>query len=442
MNRLFVLLTALLFSWAPAYAELRVDITQGTFKPIPIALPFFASDGSGEGAKYAQMIPDVIMNDLVSSGLFRAIDRGAFIQGNGQYLTKPQYSDWRLINSEALVVGQVTDLGDGRITVEFRLFDVLTERQIAGVSMTASVNDWRRVSHKIADHIYERITGEKGYFDTQILYVASSGSGKAGISRLAIMDQDGANLRYVTDGRRLVMTPRFSPNMQQIVFMDYGDNRKTPRVYVMDTKSKVQRRLGNFNSMTYAPRFMPDSETILMSMSEGGDSAIFAMNIRSHVVRRLTKGPWIDTSPSPSPDGRQIVFNSDRGGAQQLYVMNSDGTNQRRISFGSGRYATPVWSPRGDLIAFTKMEGREFYIGVMRPDGTGERLLSRGFLVEEPSWSPNGRMLIFTKQSYGQKGGGNRARLVQIDLTGHFEREIPTPGNENILSAAWSPLIP
>lgn len=440
MIRFLRSLVIILLAVVPAHAELRVDITQGTFKPIPIALPYFAGIG-GEGAKYAQMVPDVIMNDLVSSGLFRAIDRGAFLQGNGQYLTQPHYADWRLIQSEALVVGQVTDAGDGKLTIEFRLFDVLTERQIAGISLTAGVNDWRRVSHKIADHIYERITGEKGYFDTQILYVAESGSGKNRFSKLAIMDQDGANHRYVTDGGRLVLTPRFSPNMQQITFMDYGPDRKTPRVYVMDTKSRVQRRLGNFNNMTFAPRFMPDSETVLMSMSEGGDSAIFAMNLRSHMVRRLTKGPWIDTSPCPSPDGRQIVFNSDRGGNQQLYLMNSDGSNQRRISFGSGRYATPAWSPRGDLIAFTKMEGGEFYIGVMRTDGSGERLLSRGYLVEEPSWSPNGRMLIFTKQGYPQ-GGQVRSRLMQIDLTGHFEREVPTPGNENISSAAWSPLIP
>jgi TolB protein len=437
MIRLFTVLLALILA-VPASAELRVDITQGTFRPIPIALPIFAADGGGVGPQYAQTIPDVIMNDLVSSGLFRAIDRGAFLQGNGQYLTQPKFADWRVIQSEALVVGRVTDVGNGQITVEFRLFDVLTERQIAGISMTANVADWRRVSHKIADHIYERITGEKGYFDTQILYVAETGAGKNRISKLAIMDQDGANPRYVTDGRRLVMTPRFSPNMQNIAFMDYGENRRTPRVYVMDTKSKVQRRLGNFNNMTFAPRFMPDSETILMSMSEGTDSALFAMNIRSHIVRRLTKGPWLDTSPSPSPDGRQVVFNSDRGGSQQLYLMNSDGTNQRRISFGSGIYATPVWSPRGDLIAFTKKEGGEFYIGVMRTDGSGERLLSRGFLVEEPSWSPNGRLLIFTKQS----GPGARAKLAQIDLTGHFERELPTPGNENIISAAWSPLIP
>lgn len=437
MIRLITAFLALIISCAPASAELRVDITQGTFKPIPIAIPVFASNG-GEGAKFGQLIPDVILNDLVSSGLFRAIDRGAFLQGNGQYITQPKYADWRLIQTEALVVGQVTDLGDGKVTVEFRLFDILTERQIAGISMTANAADWRRVSHKVADHIYERITGEKGYFDTQILYVSESGYGKNRNSKLAVMDQDGANLRYITDGKRLVLTPRFSPNMQQITFMDYGEDRKTPRVYVMDTKSKVQRRLGTFASMTFAPRFMPDSETVLMSMSEGGDSAIFAMNLRSHIIRRLTKGPWIDTSPCPSPDGRQIAFNSDRGGSQQLYLMNSDGSNQRRMSFGGGIYATPAWSPRGDLIAFTKKEGGEFYIGVMKTDGTGERLLSRGYLVEEPSWSPNGRMLIFTKQDSAR----GRARLMQIDLTGHFEREIPTAGNENVASAAWSPLLP
>lgn len=437
MIRYFTLLAVFIGLAFPSYAELRVDITQGTFKPIPIAIPVFAASG-GEAAKYGQPIADVVLNDLVSSGLFRAVNRGAFLQGNGQYLTQPNYADWRLIQSEALVVGQVVDNGSGGLTVEFRLFDILTERQVAGISMTASVNEWRRISHKIADHIYERLTGEKGYFDTQILYVAENGSGKNKSSRLVIMDQDGANHRYVTDGSRLVMTPRFSPDMKQIAFMDYGPDRKTPRVYVMDTGTRVQRRLGDFKNMTFAPRFMPDSETVLMSMSENGDSALYAMNLRSHVVRRLTNGPWIDTSPYASPDGRQIVFNSDRGGNQQLYVMNSDGSNVKRISFGGGRYASPAWSPRGDMIAFTKMEGGQFYIGVMRTDGSGERLLSRGYLVDEPSWSPNGRMLIFIKQD---SPGNVRTRLMQIDVTGHYEKEVPTPGNENVASAVWSPLL-
>lgn len=437
MARLLTPFILFLIGYLPAQAELRVDINQGTFRPIPIAIPVFEGDrGSPDAIGYAQQISDVITNDLMTSGLFRPIDRRSFLQGNGQYIVAPHFQDWRIIHAEALVVGRVTDAGGGRINLEFRLFDVFSERQIEGVSMTGNKADWRRLAHKTADRIYERITGEKGYFDTRILYVAEIGAGKNRQTRLAVMDQDGANHGYLTNGQRLVLTPRFSPNMGQIVFMDYGNDRKTPRVYVLDVHSKVQRQLGNFTTMTFAPRFMPDGETVLMSMAERGDSAIFAMNLRSHRVRRLTQGPWIDTSPAASPDGREIVFNSDRGGNQQLYVMNADGSNQRRISFGGGRYATPVWSPRGDLIAFTKMEGGEFFIGVVRTDGSGERLLARGYLVEEPSWSPNGRMIIYTKQA------GTRARLFKIDVTGHFETEVPTPQNENAVSAAWSPLIP
>lgn len=422
---------------SPAQAELRVNITEGNFKPIPIAVPIF-----GGGNEHARNIADVIMQDLESSGLFRPIDRGAFIQGNGHYLTTPHFADWRIIQSEALVTGQVTDAGSGRIQVEFRLFDVYTERQVEGISLTGNVQDWRRLAHKIADKIYERITGEKGYFDTRILYVAEIGDGKNRKTRLAQMDQDGANHHYLTDGSRLVLTPRYSPNMGQYVFMDYGADRRTPRVYVMDSRSKVQNRLGNFSTMTYAPRYMPDGETVLMSLAENGNSGIFTMNLRSHRIHRLTQGPWIDTSPCSSPDGRRIVFNSDRGGNQQLYVMNSDGSNIQRISSGGGIYATPVWSPRGDMIAFTKREAGEFYIGIMRTDGSGERLLARGYLVEEPSWSPNGRMLIFTRQNYPQGGRPARARLFKVDLTGYHEREVPTPNNENAVSAAWSPLIP
>ena len=437
-THLMTLLTLIFIN--PLQAELKVSVTEGNLRPIPIAIPLFAAEDA-QMADYARSISDVIANDLSSSGLFRPVDRTAFIQGNGQYLIQPHFSDWRLVQAEALVVGKVTPAGSGRINVEFRLFDVYAERQIGGVSMTADIKDWRRIAHRIADVVYERLTGDQGYFDTKILYVAEHGSGKDSKTRLATMDQDGENHHYLTEENRIVMSPRYSPDMRQIVFMDYGANKKTPRVYVLDLNSRVQRQLGTFGSMTFAPRFMPDGSTVLMSISEKANSSIHAMNIRSGQISRLTSGAWIDTSPCASPDGRQIVFNSDREGSQQLYIMNADGSYPRRISYGSGRYATPVWSPRGDLIAFTKIEGGEFFIGVIRPDGTGERLLARGYLVEEPSWSPNGRVLIYTKQMYPQKGKPKRARLYKIDLTGYHEREVQTPANENALSPAWSPRL-
>jgi TolB protein len=423
-------------------AELRVDINQGTLAPVPIALPqFFFQSGSGDHfKKFATQIPEVVGNDLKNSGLFRLVDSRSFIQNANDVDFTPRFADWRILQAQVLVTGKIIPIDGDRFKVEFRLFDVFAEKQIEGLSFVANEKDWRRIAHKIADSIYKRVTGEEGYFDTRIVYIAETKQKKGVLTRLAIMDQDGANHRYLTDNKRLILTPRFSPNLQLITFMDYGHDSKTPRVYIMDTKSGKRRMLGNFKGMTFAPRFAPDGETVVLSLSEHGDSDIYIMNLRTGQTRQITRGPAIDTSASFSPDGNQIVFNSDRGGSQQLYVMNTDGTNIRRISYGQGRYATPVWSPRGDLIAFTKMTGGDFYIGVMRTDGSGERLLSRGYLVEEPSWSPNGRVLVFNR---GNSLRDNRqAGIYMVDITGYNERKIPTPVGEEAVSAAWSPLLP
>lgn len=434
-----VILAAFFAVITPIHALLNIDITQGTIQPMPIAVVDFTSDGgnySGEQGDLTIAIPQVITADLKRSGLFSPLDPNAFIQNPDEAYTAPRHADWRVLNTQALVVGKVSEQGN-QVRMEFQLYDVLTEQRIGGFALVGDQKDWRRVAHKFADAIYKAITGEEGYFDTRIVYVAESGSGRFLRTRLAIIDQDGANHRYLSDGKNLVMTPRFSPNMHQITFMDYGSNRKTPRVYVMDTNSLQKRQLGHFPGMSFAPRFSPNGENVIMSMSQQGNSSIYTMNLKKGIAQRLTTGPVIDTSASYSPKGDQIVFNSDRGGNQQLYTMNADGTNIQRISFGGGRYATPVWSPRGDLIAFTKMEGVQFYIGVMRPDGTGERLIAQGYLVEEPTWAPNGRLLIFTRQERRSK-----SQLYMIDITGYNEQRILTPSSENALSPAWSPLIP
>jgi len=335
------------------------------------------------------------------------------------------------------VQGRTQLVSDGRLRVEFRLWDVFAEQQMVGLAYFTVPDNWRRVAHIIADAIYKRVTGEDGYFDTRIVYIAENGPKKRRIKRLAIMDQDGANHRFLTDGSDLVLTPRFSPTLQEITYLSYHGN--TPRVYIFNIDTGRQELLGNFPGMTFAPRFSPDGQKVIMSMSENGNTNIHVMDLRTRRASQLTRSAAIDTSPSYAPDGQQIVFNSDRGGSQQLYVMNADGSSVKRISFGKGRYATPVWSPRGDLIAFTKFTGGRFFIGVMRPDGSGERLLAEDYLVEGPTWSPNGRVLIFFRQS---KQGENVSdpRLYSVDLTGFNEREILTPVGAS--DPAWSPLIP
>jgi TolB protein len=414
----------------PGLAELRIDITRGKVEPLPIAIPAFA--GGGEGGQVGRDLAQVISADLERSGLFRPLDPRSFIQnvaaGEG-----PRFGDWRQINAQALVTGSVQNQGDGRFRVEFRLWDVFAEQQLAGFAYTTTRQNWRRIAHIIADQIYKRITGEEGYFDTRIVYIAESGPAQKRVKRLAMMDQDGANHQYLTDGRALVLTPRFSPSAQEITYLSYASG--TPSVFLYNLDTGQNRSIGNVPGMTFAPRFSPDGNRLVLSRSEDGTTNIYVMGAHGGGMSRLTEGNSINTTPSYSPDGSKIVFNSDRGGSQQLYVMDSGGGGGKRISFGSGKYGTPVWSPRGDLIAFTKIEGGTFYIGVMKPDGSGERLLTRDFLVEGPTWAPNGRVLMY----FRQRRGGGSSRLLTIDLTGGNQREVPTPGDAS--DPAWSPLL-
>lgn len=427
------LVTLTLAICLPARADLRIDITSGEVNPLPIAVTDFQGGSAQAGDLGAQM-SSVIAADLERSGLFRPIDRSAFIQNAAELQGVPRFPDWKLINAQALVSGAVTQQSDGRLRVEFRLWDVLAEQQMAGLALTAPASNWRRIAHRVADAIYARLTGEDGYFDSRLVYVSETGPATNRIKRLAIMDQDGFGHKYLTNGKNLVLTPRFSPSTQEITYLSYVNDK--PRVHLLNLETGQQEVLGDFPGMTFAPRFGPDGNRVVMSLAASGNTEIYSMDLRTRKTSRLTNSPGIDTSPCFSPDAARIVFNSDRGGSQQLYVMGADGGGVARISFGEGRYGTPVWSPRGDLIAFTRMVGGTFYIGVMRPDGSGERMLTNGFLVEGPTWSPNGRVISFFRQD----GGGSATRLYTIDLTGRNERLVETPQDGS--DPAWSPLIP
>lgn len=426
----------LLFSF-PAHAELRVDITRGKVEPLPIAIPDFHNTAA-RGGDVAQNIPGLIAENLERSGLFDPLNPSSFVQSSQSMSDDGvRFSEWRAINSQALVSGQVSANPDGRLRVEFRLWDVFAERQLVGMAYTTSPQNWRRIAHIISDDIYERLTGEEGYFDSRIVYVSESGPPQRRVKRLAIMDQDGRNHKYLTDGRHLVLTPRFSPNEQKITYMSYEG--RTPKVYIYDLDTGRQRVLGDFPGMTFAPRFSPNGDKVIMSQAVNGNSDIYEVDIRSGRKSRVTRNPAIDTGPSYAPDGDRIVFESDRGGSQQLYVMDIGSNNAERITFGKGRYANPVWSPRGDLIAFTRMYKGKFYIGVIRPDGSGERLITEAYHVEGPTWSPNGRVLAYFKERpTGPRGEQRQAQIYTIDITGFNERWLRTPQDGS--DPAWSPL--
>lgn len=427
-------LTALVMTALPARAQLEIDITRGSLRPLPIAVPEFI----GESPREAQLgvdIARVVNANLERSGLFQPVNPAAFIERIDNVNVQPRFADWRAIGADALVVGAVSlNEASGDLQAVFRLWDNTQQQQLIGFRLAIAEQDWRRVAHQISDLIYERLTGEKGYFDTRIVYIAESGPKTNRTKQLAIMDQDGANPSFLTRDAYMVLTPRFSPTQQQITFLSYASGM--PQVYLFDIQTGRREILGDFPGMTFAPRFSPDGEQLVFSYEERGNSDIWTMDLSTKRRQRLTSDPNIDTSPSFSPDGQRIVFNSDRGGSRQLYVMRADGQNVERISFGDGQYTTPVWSPRGDLIAFTKSHRGEFSIGVMRPDGTGERVLTSDFLVEGPTWSPNGRVLMFTRERRGERG---QSEIVSIDLTGRNLRVVPTNGAAS--DPAWSPLL-
>jgi TolB protein len=416
----------------PAQAVLKLDVTQGNIQPIPIALPDFAGANLPDPGT-AKAITQIISSNLQRSGLFTPVNPAAFIEKDVTIEKVPRFPDWRTINAQALVTGALGRQADGRLEGRFRLWDVYAGQQLFGQRYFTTPDNWRRIAHIISDAIYERITGEKGYFDTRIVFVDESGPKNRRVKRLAIMDQDGANVRYLTRGDDLVLTPRFSPTTQEITYMSFGQG--DPRVYLLNIETGQREIVGNFPGMTFSPRFSPDGQRVIMSLSQGGNSNLFVMDLRSKRTTRLTDTAAIDTAPSYSPDNARIVFESDRGGRQQMYVMAATGGAAQRISFGDGSYSTPVWSPRGDYIAFTRQSQGKFAIGIMKPDGSGERILTEGFHNEGPTWSPNGRVIMFFRDPGGEAG----PTLFTVDVTGRNELRVPTPSYAS--DPAWSPLL-
>ena len=436
MTKILSFLALLLLFPLDSHAVLKIDITQGGSEPVRIATPVFI--GKDEtSANLGRRVTEVINNNLGRSGLFTVIDKAAYIQQINSLDTIPDFASWKGIKTQALLVGSIEVLDNNTVRVQFRLWDVLSGKQTLAKSFKASAQGWRRIAHLISDEIYEYLTGETGYFDTRIVYVAESGDWRRKTKRLAIMDQDGANNMFLTSGRSMVLTPRFDPNMQRIIYLSY--RTRVPSINLYDLSSGREQLLGQLPGMSFAPRFSSNGSQAAFSVSVNGNSDVYVMDLSSRRVRKITNNPGIDTSPSFSPGDNKIVFNSDRSGSQQLFVMDTDGGGVTRISSGSGKYSTPVWSPRGDLIAFTKQLGGKFFIGVMRPDGSGERLLTESYLDEGPTWAPNGRVIIFTRTTPSSSTTAGRSSLYSVDITGYNLKRIPTPTDAS--DPAWSPLL-
>jgi TolB protein len=437
MRKLLWLFIAVAFLPASQLAAqqkpLRIEITDGVIEPLPIAVPTFIAENAG-AADRARDIARVVANDLVNSGLFREVPESAHISRITSFGSPVQFSDWKAVNAQALISGAISVSG-GKVNVKFRLFDVFAQTAIGeGLQFSASSKSWRRLAHKVADAVYQRLTGEGGYFDSRVAFISETGPKNARLKRLAVMDYDGQNVQFLTGDKHLVLAPRFSPDGKRLIYTSYETGM--PRVFLMEIARVRRKPLDNQPGMTFAPRFSPDGARVVMSLTNGANTDIYSVALGSGKRTRITSSAAIDTGPSFSPDGRFIVFESDRSGGQQLYIVPSSGGTPKRISFGDGRYGTPVWSPRGDLIAFTKKSGRRFHIGVMRTDGSEERLLTSSFLDEGPTWSPNGRVIMFFRETSGANGS---PALYSVDISGRNLRKIPTPNFGS--DPSWGPLI-
>ncbi len=406
-----------------------ISVSGAQNAPIPIAVAPF-TDSSGIGAQIAGVLSD----DLSHSGLFRTIDPASFVP-NSVNNGLPVWQNWHILGAQALVTGAVTDQGGGQLRVEFRLWNVGSEQQLQGTAYTTTAANWRRIAHIIGDVVYQQMIGEKGYFDSRVAYISEAGSVTSPIRRLAVMDYDGANNQFLTDGSAMALSPEYNPTRQQLAFVSFQENR--PRVYLFDLQSGATRTVGAFGEMTIGPRFSPDGSSLLMSVARNGGAAIVRVDPSGGGMTPLTDSDSINVTPCYSPDGSQIVFNSDRDGDQQLFVMSANGGPAKRISFGPGQYAEPAWSPTGDLIAYTFWGQGGFGIGVMQPDGSGERILSQGFLVEGATFCPNGRVLMFYRQT--PLRSGHSSRLVTIGVDGFNERMVDTPTYAT--DPSWGPLL-
>ena len=447
MPRLILFLSALLpaISFAQtvpapsASAPIEVDVVGGISAPTPIAIPVMPTPAdtptaAGGTAALGRQVAEVIAADLRNSGLFTPLDPSKLGLISNEQVAAPDFGLWGTTGASALVQGFVRANADGSITIGCYLYDVVTKTELTHQGYNFAPRDWRRAAHKCADTAYARLTGEGPYFDSRIVYISEAGPKARRIKRLALMDQDGANHHFLTNGQNIALTPRFAPNQQSIVYMSYAGDRG--RIYIYELGSGRQRLVVDNANLTFAPRISPNGQYVLFSMSIAGNANIYRVPVSGGEPQRLTSTTGISTGGSYSPDGSKIVFESDRSGAQQLYMMNADGSDQHRISFGDGRYATPAWSPRGDSIAFTKMGGGKFRVGIMSPGGGNEKILTDAWGDEGPSWSPNGRVLSFSRL---ERGSG-RSEIWSVDLTGANERHILTPLDGS--DPAWGPLLP
>lgn len=438
MKKIILFLVGFICLCGGARAELKVDIIAGAAEPIPVAVQKFETVGK-VSSDDAKMIREVVENDLKSTGLFRIVSHDAFPEFV-EMGKMPNFKSWAAIKTQVLVQAKLSAESGGKYNLEFYVWDVNGKEQIEAQSLVSSKKSVRRLAHIMADAIYERLTGETGYFDTQIVFIAETGPVHNRNKRMAIMDQDGFGMRYLSDDKTFVMSPHFSPNMQTVVFLSFRND--DPMVWTLDLDTGEQRRLGQFGGMNFAPRFSPDGTKIALSLVKNGITHIYEYDIDSKTLKQLTFGRSLNTSPSYSPDGKKLAFNSDRSGNQQIHILDLETGKEKRITYGAGRYATPAWSPDGKFIAFTKMADDTFYIGIMNPEGRNEKILAGGWYMEAPSWAPGSRRVVYYETEKAFDDIERISHIRTVDITGQNVYDIELPDGINGVEPTWSPRLP
>lgn len=421
-------LAVVLLVWArSAPAILTIEITEGAGAGIPIAVVPFGWSGPGQAP---QSVADIIGSDLARSGRFVSLSRKDFVS-----LPKDEkdvvFKEWRVIKAEALVIGSIAPAGPGRYEIQFRLYDVLKQAQLAGFRYTVGAPVLRTVAHQIADVVYEKLTGEPGAFNTRIAYITREAPRpKEAIYKLQIADSDGYNPRTVVRSVEPMLSPAWSPDGKRIAYVSFEDKR--PKIYMQNLADGRRELIAEFKGINGAPAWSPDGKRLALSLSRDGDPEIYVMDLATRKLQRLTNDPAIDTEPAWSPDGRFIAFTSDRAGRPQIYRMNADGRQTQRLTFEGDYNARASYAPDGRSLTLVSALQGQFRIATLKLDGNALQVLTDTSLDESPSFAPNGRIILYATEVKG------RGVLASVSADGRV-RQLYRLEEGDVREPAWSP---
>ena len=427
LRKVFISLVLIVLS-TPAFSNLTIEITEGAQGALPIAIVPFKWSGSPAGLP-AHDVSEVIRNDLQRSGRFNPLPVASMLAkpGSGDEI---DFRDWRALQMENIVVGQVQPNGSGGYLIRFQLFDVYRGEQITGYSVPTTAADLRSSAHSIADIIYETLTGEPGAFATSIAYVTSEGKGENQRIQLKIADADGYNPQTIVSSKEPIMSPSWSPDGSKLAYVSF--EKSQPSIFVQEVFTGKRDKVSAFKGINGAPVFSPDGRYLAMTLSKGGNPDIYIMEMRTRKLRQLTSHWAIDTEPAWSPDGQELVFTSDRGGKPQIYKIPVTGGKEQRVTFDGDYNAKASYSPDGKSLTLVTRINGNYRIGILDLASAQLRILSTGSLDESPSFAPNGSMIIYATTYKG------KAELSAVSFDGRVKQRLALQTGD-VREPVWSP---